>query len=258
MEKITKAFSADITIEDGERAVIARVSTRAVDREGDVLIPAGCRTADYEKNPVVFLNHNYWTLPVGRCAALRKTDDAIIAKTVFAERPADFPADQEWMPDTLLALFKQGVLRAFSVGFLPIESRPASKKDIEEHGDNCRRVFNKWNMMEYSVACIPANQEAVATAVAKGIVSDATAKALGMSQAEIEPEDEEEECECENPEPDDKGNCKGCGKPIEDNPGPRQLTIYTPTQRKTLVYVAGISAPDIDRHSLKRRGVIYI
>lgn len=178
LTKHTKAFSADIKIEDGERAVVAKINTRALDRDGEVLIPMGCNTKDYEKNPVVFFGHDYWQLPIGKCAAIKRTDDALIAKTIFAERPADFPAGEEWLPDTIFSLFKQGVLRAFSVGAEYVEARQPSKKDVEEYGEECRCVVSKWKLFEYSAVSIPANQEAIVTAVAKGWVGAATAKKL--------------------------------------------------------------------------------
>lgn len=175
---IVKAMSADISVNDGERSVTAKISTIAVDRDGEVLMPSGLNTKDFEKNPVVFFGHNYYTLPVGKCVAIKRTDDAIIAKTVFAERPDNHPIDQEWLPDTLLSLYKQGVLKGFSVGFSPVESRPASDKDVEKFGAGVRRIYNKWRLLEYSVAPLPANQEAVATAVAKGWIPQKTADAI--------------------------------------------------------------------------------
>lgn len=187
MEKMTKAFSADISINEGERAVTAKISTAAVDRDGEVLIPMGCYSKNYEKNPVVLLNHSYWDLPVGKCVAIKRDDTSITAKTIFAERPDTFPTDDEWIPDTLLSLFKQNILKAFSVGFDVLSGgmRAATDQDVEKYGASCRRVYSKWELLEYSVVPIPANQEALALAVAKGLVSDKTHKGLfGMSEEE--------------------------------------------------------------------------
>lgn len=175
---LVKAMSADIAINDGERSVVAKISTIAVDRDGEVLIPSGLYAKEFEQNPVVFLGHDYYTLPVGKCVAIKRTEDAVIAKTVFAERPENHPVDQEWIPDTLFSLYKQGVLKGFSVGFTPIESRPATDRDIQKFGANVRRVYSKWKLLEYSVAALPANQEAVATAVAKGWIPQKTADAI--------------------------------------------------------------------------------
>lgn len=194
-EMIHKAFSADVSVGEGDRSVTAKISTAAVDRDGEVLVPMGCNTKDFEKNPVVFLNHNYFDLPVGKCVAIKRTDEAIVAKTVFAERPADYPADKEWVPDTLLSLFKQGVVKGFSVGFTPIEVRPATEKDAAKYGKGVNRVFGKWNMLEYSVAPLPANQEAVATAVSKGMLSKESAK--GLFNLEVETVDVQNHGEAE-------------------------------------------------------------
>lgn len=176
--KQTKAFSADVTVRDGEREVSAYISTAAVDRDGEVLVPQGMNSKDFEKNPVVFLGHTYYTLPVGQVVSLKRDDKGIMAKVKFATRPESHPYDQEWMPDTLLALFQQKVLRGFSVGFLPKESRPATDRDVEVYGAGCRRVISKWTLLELSVAPLPCNQEAVALAVSKGMCSAAAAKGV--------------------------------------------------------------------------------
>jgi phage head maturation protease len=179
MDKITKAFSTEVSISaDEPRCVVAKISTAAVDRDGEVLIPAGCNSKDFEKNPVVFYNHDYESLPVGKCLAIKRVEDALIAKTEFAKRPDGHPADEEWLPDTLLSLFQQKVINGFSVGFTVLEGRPASERDIETFGGGCRRVFSKWKMLEYSVAPLPCNQNAVALAVSKGILKAATARKM--------------------------------------------------------------------------------
>lgn len=186
-EMIVKAFSTDVSVDEGERAVTAIISTNAVDRDGEVLIPQGLNSKDYERNPVVFFNHSYADyflddvgakLPVGKCVALTRKDDSIIAKTVFATRPDGYPADKEWLPDTLFSLYQQGVMNAFSVGFIPTEMRPATDKDVEKFGAGCRRVYSKWKMHEYSVVPLPANQEAITLAVSKGLIKADVAKRL--------------------------------------------------------------------------------
>jgi hypothetical protein len=178
-ENLLKAFSRDLTIIEGERAVVAKITTNAVDRDGEVLLVSGCNTKEFEKNPVVFLSHAWadWMLddpadklPVAKCVAIDRQDEALTAKTVFASRPADYPAGKEWVPDTLFALYQQGVLNAFSIGGTILESRPATDKDLVAFGANCRRVISKWKLLEYSVAPIPVNQEALALAVSKGLI----------------------------------------------------------------------------------------
>jgi HK97 family phage prohead protease len=178
-----KAFSSDVTVNEGERAVTAKISTSAVDRDGEVLIPMGMNSKDFEKNPIVFLNHDYYTLPIGKVVALKRDETTVTAKVVFAARPAGHPEGEEWPPDTILHLFQEGVLKGFSVGFMPLESRPATQKDMDKFGGECSRVFNKWALLELSVAPLPANQEAVALAVSKGFSAETAEKLFGKMEA---------------------------------------------------------------------------
>lgn len=177
--KTIKAFSSDVTVVEGERAVMARITTNAVDRDGEVVIPQGLDAKQYQLNPVIFYNHAWadWQgepedkLPVGKCAAIKREDDAIVAKIVFAERPEGHPEGEVWMPDTLLSLYQQGVMNAFSIGFIPTETRPATDRDVEKFGAGCRRVVSKSKLFEVSCVPIPCNQEAVTLAVSKGLLT---------------------------------------------------------------------------------------
>jgi hypothetical protein len=176
--QLSKVFGSDTRVEAGERSVEARISTAAVDRAGDVLMPSGVNLKNFKANPVVYLAHDYYSLPVGKAVAIKSTGDAIVAKTEFASRPDNHPADKEWLPDTLLSLYQQGVLRGWSVGLNVIESRAANKRDVESYGSDVRRVITKWELVEYSVAPIPMNQEALTLAVAKGYCSPEAATAV--------------------------------------------------------------------------------
>ena len=174
-DPIRKQFPADLTIGDSERTVLARISSVSINRDGEVLVPQGCDATDFTKSPTVFYNHDY-TLPVGRCEGIRRNDDTIEAKTRFAKRPADHQGP--WLPDSVFALFQQGVINGFSVGFLPVEGRHPSKKDQQLFGPKVRYVYSKWKLLEYSVAPLPANQDALVLAVSKGVVSADAARRL--------------------------------------------------------------------------------
>lgn len=180
-----KAFPANCKLSpDDQRTVIACISSIAVDREGDVLIPQGCNSKDFEANPVVMLMHSYWTLPVGKVTDIKRTEDEVVATIEFAERPANHPDGEEWLPDTLFSLYQQGVMNAFSVGFIPTDIRAASSRDIAKYGDECRQVINRWKLLELSAVPIPCNQTAVSLAVSKGYVTAPTAaKLFGESEA---------------------------------------------------------------------------
>jgi hypothetical protein len=223
-ERQLKAFPSEVSVVEGERAVVARITTDAVDRDGEVIIPQGVNSKDFERNPVVYFNHSYADfftddtgkkLPVGKCVAIKREENGIIAKTVFADRPQTYPEDKEWLPDTLFSLFQQKILNTFSIGFLPVEVRPATDKDLATFGADCRRVISKLKMLEYSVAPLPCNPEAVTMAVSKGLLTLQSAEKLFGKAVETPNSDEKP------PETDEKAAedaapmmaaCKTCGK----------------------------------------------
>ncbi|MCC6580065.1 MAG: HK97 family phage prohead protease [Phycisphaeraceae bacterium] len=174
-DMIRKQFAAQWSALPGERSVIAAISTSEVDRDGDVLIPQGCDAADFLRSPTVFYNHDY-SLPVGKCVAIRRLDERLEAKTQFAQKPEGHPGP--WLADVVLSLCQQGVINGFSVGFVPVESRKPSRHDRERFGPRVRHVHSKWKLLEYSVAPLPSNQDALVQAVSKGIVSKDDATSL--------------------------------------------------------------------------------
>lgn len=167
MIQISKTFSTEMKAGTGERAVVARISTTAVDRDGDVMIPSGLDAQEYNRNPVVLLAHDQGLLPIGRVAKIEKDSNTITAKVIFAERPASHPVTEEWVPDTVLELFRQKILNAFSVGFIIDDARAAGTKDYGKFGEKVRRIISKWRMVELSVVPVPANQDALAISVSK-------------------------------------------------------------------------------------------
>lgn len=185
-----KAFSADVKISsEDERCVRAVISSSAVDREGDVLIPQGMNSKDFEANPVVMLMHSYYTLPIGKVTAIKRGEETVEAKIEFAARPDDHPEGEEWVPATIFSLFKQGVLNAFSVGFIPTDARAATSRDCTKYGEECQQVINRWKLLELSVVGLPCNQEAVAMAVSKGFAPEHMEKLFGGEVAAVSPED---------------------------------------------------------------------
>ena len=50
---------------------------------------------------------------------------------------------------------------------MPLDMRDATDKDQKRYGDDARRVITSWNLMEFSVVPVPANQDALALEVSK-------------------------------------------------------------------------------------------
>lgn len=168
--QLTKTFDTKLTTKPGERSVIAKISTTAVDRDGDVVLPSGVDLTDFVKNPVVLFIHDNQRLPVGTAPIVLRKRDSIIAKVMFAERPASMPPEQEFIPDTVFSMFQQGVLRAFSIGFMLDKARVPTPDDVRRFGAGVRQVITKWRLLEFSIVPVPANQDALAVAVSKGFV----------------------------------------------------------------------------------------
>ena len=149
------------------RTVVAKISTTAVDRDGEVLLPSGIDLKDFKKNPIVLLNHDQHGLPIGKALKIKRESDGIVAEVQFAERPKGHPATVEWIPDTVFELFQQGILKAFSVGFIPADMRVPDDKDKRKFGEDVRNIIAKWKLLEFSVVNVPANQDALVQSVAK-------------------------------------------------------------------------------------------
>ena len=164
-----KTLEASVAKADGIK-VDATITTETIDRDGEVLISQGMDASEYEKNPVVFYNHDY-AQPIGKITDIRRAKGKIDASIEFAQRPEGYKGS--YFPEFVESLVGQGIVKGISVGFVPLPGgvRKASTKDREDYGDQVRQVFSKWKLLEVSVAPLPANATALVSAVRKGVVS---------------------------------------------------------------------------------------
>tara|TARA_R100001510_G_scaffold57512_1_gene65892 strand:+ start:375 stop:968 length:594 start_codon:yes stop_codon:yes gene_type:complete len=164
-----KTLEAIVAKADGIK-VDATITTETIDRDGEVLISQGMDASEYEKNPVVFYNHDY-AQPIGKITDIRRDTGKIDASIEFAQRPEGF--EGSYFPEFVESLVDQGIVKGISVGFVPLPGgvRKASTKDREDYGDQVRQVYSKWKLLEVSVAPLPANATALVSAVRKGVVS---------------------------------------------------------------------------------------
>lgn len=171
--------------EEGERADVSVVGSSAVDREGEVVLPNGLDLSQFRNNPVVTFNHDYKISPIGRCAWIKYEPrrDALLAKTIYARRPDGWQGD--WLPDAVYSLVQQRVLQGKSVGFLPREIRPPSDVERKSAGwSNVSRVITKGVLLEYAVAGLPCNPDALVEAVAKSYVTKSACTLLNLDVPE--------------------------------------------------------------------------
>lgn len=156
----------------------ATITTEGIDRDGEVLVAEGMVSREFERNPVVLWMHDH-TLPIGKVAKIRRMPGSIAADVEFAPRPEGYQGD--WFPDYIAGLVGGGVVSAVSVGFMEMDggTRMPTKADVQKYGDAVRRVFSRWKLLELSVVSVPANADALISAVHKGFVKPDAAKRWG-------------------------------------------------------------------------------
>ncbi|MCA1989050.1 MAG: HK97 family phage prohead protease [Desulfarculus sp.] len=141
-------------VDDAARTFWAVASTGQVDRQGDLIEPTGWDFANFLKNPVIPWAHDYAAPPVAKALALRVDGDRLLFQ-------AQFPTAQEYaFADTIYQLYRGGYLRAFSVGFAPLQS------ELVVHQINGRALtgtrYLKQELYEISCVTLPANPQALA------------------------------------------------------------------------------------------------
>ena len=180
----TKRLNATVEA-SGKGDIIAKISTDSIDRDGEVLIPQGMNSKEFEKNPILFWNHDY-SIPIGNVKNIKRGEKQVFGTLNFAQRTEGVQGD--FFPEVAESLVKQGVVKGISVGFVPEDGgvRNATKRDRDMYGSKVKRVYNRWKLLEVSVAPLPANQNALVEAVGKGLISKVQCKSFfGI---DVEPE----------------------------------------------------------------------
>jgi phage head maturation protease len=180
MGTLLKDYKASgVRVKDDERAIIATISTDAVDRDNEVIIPKGIDLKAYRKNPVVMWAHNYAIPPIAKATEMDTGKERLVAKAVFAETE---------LAEEVFQLYKGGFLNMFSIGFLPKENHEPTEKDLREHPEwaPVRRVHDKTEMLEFSCVPIGSNRDALREAVSTGslTLSPVMQKAVGLDPEE--------------------------------------------------------------------------
>jgi HK97 family phage major capsid protein/HK97 family phage prohead protease len=133
------------------------LSDATKDRMGDVIEPKGWQLDNFRSNPMALFNHNS-SFPIGTWEDVKVQGGRLVGKLKLAARGTSDRIDE------IISLVEQGILRAVSVGFSPIERKPLDDGGIR---------FTKQELLETSLVSIPANPAAVQ--LAKSLhVSDAT------------------------------------------------------------------------------------
>lgn len=154
---------ADVTVD--QRTDVSAVTTRAMDRDREIIIPEGIELEDYRQNPIVLFGHDQ-NRPCGKCLWIKATPDGLTAKTRYPDRPSKYAG--EWLPDFVFSMVQADVLRGKSIGFLPLEMREPTADELKSYPD-CVNVISRCLLLEYSVVSVPSNPAALVEAVGKGM-----------------------------------------------------------------------------------------
>jgi HK97 family phage prohead protease len=155
---LTKQYAIQVLkeFEDGSSEIV--ITTESVDRDGEVIEVDGWQLENYLANPVVLYAHDYRSVPIGRTLELRREPGQLVARFEFRQAANDAdPINQ------IRAAWNQGILRAASVGFRPLEWRAMDDDDgtaSDEWYWGPKR-YTRAELLEWSIVPIPANQEAL-------------------------------------------------------------------------------------------------
>lgn len=132
-----------LTRKEGE--ILGIASTESFDRDGESIKQAGWDLSNFKQNPVLLVGHNYQEFPVGKATDIYVENGKLLFKAVFSESTQK--AKEAYQ------LVKEGILSAFSVGFIP-----------REYDNNDASIITKAELLEISLVPVPANPEAVVLA----------------------------------------------------------------------------------------------
>jgi HK97 family phage prohead protease/HK97 family phage major capsid protein len=188
------------------------LSDETTDRMGDVVKADGWVLTNFKKNPIALFGHNS-SFPIGTWSNLRVEGGKLVGKLVLASRGTSARIDE------LLSLIEQGILRAVSVGFIPLKSEPIDEK---RPYDGLR--FLKQELLECSLVSVPANPAALQMAKSLNISDETLSLAFG-EHAEVRRKDAT--ANGEHAETKTAAGTKPAGVP----PRPKAKTMKTLSQR---------------------------
>jgi hypothetical protein len=166
-----------------EASDVSTITAQTKDLDRELVIAAGGDWRTYwEKNGGrVPWCHDYTLLDVGRGAWIVPTSKGAtpgwMAKTIYHPRPGPevLPEGQPWFPAIVQYYVMELGLRGKSIGFVPLDIRKPSHEELGQHGADLRLVHARWIGLEYSIAPIQCNPDAVREmalkARSKGIIT---------------------------------------------------------------------------------------
>src|SRR5262245_52459805 len=135
-----------LAVDHDKLTVRSVITTIDPDRAGDIVVPTGLKNADdFLLNPVVLWAHQRASVPpIGVCKCIDIQPRRSLAEPRSA-RGVPFAED-------VFRLYEQGILRGWSIGFVPRKSRRLPP--VDPRLPPGLRV-DEWDLLEYSAVPIP-------------------------------------------------------------------------------------------------------
>ena len=127
---------------------IANATT--VDRIGDLIPKDAWNLVNYLKNPVMLWEH-CGKNPIGKVLKIEPRDDGLYFEAEIGSKVEEITEKQE----EVISLLRQGILKSFSVGFIPRASE--RKDDIF--------LIKDAELLEISLVSVPMNQDSLLTSI---------------------------------------------------------------------------------------------
>ncbi|MHB8871239.1 MAG: HK97 family phage prohead protease [Candidatus Doudnabacteria bacterium] len=161
------AYAQKSEMLDNENSIVCYASTNEVDRHGEMILASAWTEEglkNYRVNPVILVNHDYWSLPVAKSIWQKTDSNGLKFKIKFA----DTEAGKE-----VYSLYKNGFMSSFSVGFRPVKTydNEKSQKYVDKNGKVPDTVYEECELLELSCVTIPANPSATVINGAKSMVA---------------------------------------------------------------------------------------
>ena len=151
---------------DDEKYIIRGVfSTGGEDRHGEIIDQTGWDTKEFMTNPVILFAHDQWTPAIGKAVELGTDGNGNLSGAI------QFAAEEFELAKTIFNLYKNGFMRAFSVGFMN------NKYEVNEEDDT---LILRENTL-YEISCVNVGANAIALANSKGIDTKPIKQAIKKS-----------------------------------------------------------------------------
>lgn len=173
-------------VNEQEFTVDAVVSTKAVDRDGDIILPESFkkRLKHYKEHPVLMADHNYGIMKqIGEAVKVAATDEGLEVRFKYYVGAGNAEADWAFF------LAQKGVA-AYSIGFMAHAWEWISEKDKESGAERYTgRKFTEIELLEISQVAVPCNREALQQEMAHSdtVKELATAVMKGIDDGSIQP-----------------------------------------------------------------------